>query len=290
MDGDTLIFSTTAMGDLHVQRSAVAKLEVNGVEQPVLSAVIAPVASVPAPPQPPTALPQSVWRVSASTAPATVILGTESQEQFGGRLSTWHPFSGELLGIGLEASGSHTRVYKEKNPGIETDTTDDYLEANFRTPRSSNQLQPRLDFFTNNSLGMAMRKEAGADYLFNDRAWNNGLSAGASIGGYYVNEHLDHTAAALNLAGIRLQEHLQFRSRYIKSLDEQAWTVLTPNNIHALYGFARLGVSWPVSKRLSVGLSEEECYVDNPPSPNRRNYLSNSVSLTFENPPKPTQP
>lgn len=227
------------------------------------------------------AVPDS-WSFSLKGTPDKVVLGTTSQEQFGADTDLDFCEGSKLDKTHLKATGSHSRTYKEKSTAIETDTDTAELEQrhSFKSPSG-----PALYFdgyqFTNNSLGMAMEKSAGIG-LLSPQFSHKSLAYDFAIDVRYVNEHLDHSSPALNLAAMRIKQQLNSPGTKPFSWTEQAWLMPAFNDIHALQAYGSFGPSLALKKWLTIGLSEDEDYLGNAPHPNRKNYFASTLTLTIK--------
>ena len=153
---DTLSFATNAAGIISIRRSAVKQV-ILGPERtskpsdnclangkPVLDS----------------------WSFTLQGAPNKVVLGTQSQAQFGAGVDLNLCEGSKRDSTNVAAKGNHSRTYKQKSAAIQTDVADAEIEQQhfFKSPQGL-ALFGVADFFTNNSLGMAMQKSVGIGFL-----------------------------------------------------------------------------------------------------------------------------
>ena len=301
---DTLSLATDAAGTIGIRRAAIDRV-VLGAERAVTEipgAAGAPVAGAemlvrPAAPviqaQPSVqAQPSAHCLVKAKPVPATwsftlqgapdkIVLGTQSEELFGGGLYATFCEGSRRNATTIAAAGSHARVYQRGAPSIQTDVADAEIEQQhfFHSPQGAAVFAVG-DFFTNNSLGMAMQKSVGLGLLspqYRYRALAYDFAADAR----YLNQHLDGFSPALNFAGIRLKEQMHLQGKLF-TWNEQGWIMPVLNDAHALQAYASFGPSLALKPWLHLGLSEEESYLGNAPHPNRKNYFASALSLTIQ--------
>jgi hypothetical protein len=273
MTDDSLSMDTVAMGRVTIHRDLVRHLIVGG-EEKVLRA---------SQPQPAAPATEPIWGFQFSGTPEAVTLGTENQEQFGGGI-TWSYLSGTRRNeTTFTAQGTHVRIYEAKSPSINLDTADARIEELRRFHSASGSaIVGAAEFFNNNSLGMAMQKSASVGVRSPNWAYKE-LEYWGAAHIVFLNEHLDHTAAVDNLAGLRFEVQSSVNSTRVFSLHESAWIMPTLNNVHGLQAYADLSPAWVVKKNwLKLQLDESEWYLGNAPKPNRKNYINNSLSLTVQ--------
>lgn len=220
------------------------------------------------------------WALSFQGAPNKVVLGTESQVVFGGGLNVSLCEGSRRDMTNLAAKGSHARVY-EAGAAIVTDVAGAELEQQhfFGSPQGA-AVYGVGEVFTNNSLGMAMQKSVGAG-LLSPQFRHKMLFYDFAADVRYLNQHLDQTSPALNLAAARVREQMHLQGG-IFTWNEQAWVMPAFNDVHALQAYASLGPSVTLKPWLHLGLSVEESYLGNAPRPNRKNYFASAFSLTIQ--------
>ena len=223
----------------------------------------------------------SSWSVRLNGMPAKVVLGTQSQVQFGAGAGLNFCEGSQRNATSLAATGSHTRTYQQASAAIQTDTAGAELEQqHFFHSVQGPAVFAAVDLFTNNSLGMALQKSFGVG-LLSPQLRAQKLFYDFSVDARYVNEHLDHTAHPLNLAGLRFKQQTHLQSAAF-SWNEQAWIMPMLNDMHAWQAYASLGPTVTIKPWLKVGLTGEESYLGNAPKPNRKNYFATSLSVTIQ--------
>lgn len=276
---EAVMLSTDYAGVVTIRQSAIKT--VVAAPQPVLQAV-APTAA----PQPVanckvgSKIVPSAWQFGLNGTPDKVVLGTQSQEQFGANAQLNFCEGSPRDTTNLFASGSHSRTYKEKSTAIQTDLASAQLEQqHFFKSTQGASIFGVVEEFTNNSLGMAAEKSAGIG-LTSPKFHSGNLNYNLSIDARYVGEHLDHTAAHLDLAALRIMQQMHMQGKF--AWDEQVWIMPTLNDIHGLQAYASAGPAITVKSWLKVGLNEEEYYLGNAPAPNRKNYFASTLKLTIQ--------
>ena len=210
-----------------------------------------------------------------------MVLGTQSQEQFGAGVDLDLCEGSQLDTTHITAKGSHSRSYKEKSTSIQTDVAGaEIKQQHFLTSRQGTAVYGVGELFTNNSLGMAMQKSIGVGLLSPQYKYS-ALFYDFAVDARYVSEHLDHSSASLNLAAIRFKQQMHSQGSTF-SWNEQAWIMPMLNDVHGLQAYASIGPSLTLKKWLRLGLTEEESYLGNAPHPNRKNYFSTTISLTIQ--------
>jgi hypothetical protein len=280
LQADSVSFATSAMGKIQIQLTSVSHLMVGGKEMALPSSTLAsgqPTSAAPVE----HAASSPGWELSIQGAPNKVTLGTQSQEQFGAGIGFHVSEGGAQDQTTLTAKGYHCRTYKEKSTSIQTDVAGAQLEQqHFLGSTQGSAVIGVAELFTNNSLGMAMQKSFGVGVLSPQLSWRKVFyDFGADV--RYVNEHLDHSAAALDLAALRVKQQAHFNGGTV-SWNEQVWVMPMLNDVHGLQAYASLGPSLSLKPWLRLGISEEESYLGNAPKPNHRNYMSSSLFLTMQ--------
>jgi hypothetical protein len=223
----------------------------------------------------------SSWLVGVLGTPDKVVLGTQSQEQFGAELGLNFCEGSQNNTTNITAKGSHSRTYKENSTAIQTDIAGAQFEQQhfFNNPQGA-AVYGIVEIFTNNSLGMAMQKSFGIGLLSPQYKINH-VFYDFAVDTRYVNEHLDHTPLHLDLSAIRVKEQVHYQGKQF-SFNQQAWMMPTLNDVHALQFYASLGPALTIKPWLKLGLTEEESYLGNAPRPNRKNYFASTLSLTLQ--------
>lgn len=223
----------------------------------------------------------SSWLFGILGTPDKVVLGTQSQEQFGAELGLNFCEGSQRNTTNITAKGSHSRTYKENSTAIQTDIAGAQFEQqHFLSNPQGTAVYGIVESFTNNSLGMAMQKSFGIgllspQYKIKDVFYDFAADT------RYVNEHLDHTPLHLDLSVIRVKEQVHYQGRQF-TFNQQAWLTPALNDVHALQLYASLGPALTIKPWLKLGLTEEESYLGNAPRPNRKNYFSSTLSLTVQ--------
>ena len=291
---DTLTLATDAAGIIAIRRDAIARVIPSQIipsqalsgqaslgQQPIVRAVLPATAVPPAlhcmanlKPVP------SSWSLALQGAPNTVVLGTQSEEQFGAAASLSLCEANPRNTTNLTASGNHARVYEEKSASIRADIAAAEIEQQhfLHTPQGA-AIFAVGGVFTNNSLGMAMQKSIGVG-LLSPQGSRKALFYDFAADLRYLNQHLDHTSPSLNLAGLRLKQQTHAQAGFF-TWNEQAWIMPIFNDVHALQAYASIEPSIALKPWLHLGLNEEESYLGNAPQPNRKNYFSSTLSLTL---------
>jgi hypothetical protein len=225
----------------------------------------------------------SLWTLGITTAPGeTVILGTQSQQSFGGFMTVYVCEKTQLNESDFDITGLHTRSSKIHKPSITTDTLDGRFvqKHEFSNPLGAG-IYGIADMFFNTSLGLALQKSFGIGLFTRSFGDPRGFSFRAQTDFRYVNERLYDSSPSLNLAGIRFD----LQGRYTKgrfSIGAELEPVPMLNDVHAFQGFGKIGPSYKLNPWFCVGLNEEEHYLGNAPLGFRKNYLASTLSLTIE--------
>lgn len=293
---------TEAAGTINIARTSIKEV----ISQPAEAVRPAQVPQPPAMSQPPELLPPSElvqtgtrepqpsphcmhnakpvpssWAFMLQGAPDRVVLGTQSQVQFGAGADLRFCESSPREITEIAARGSHVRNYKQRSSSIQTDVASAHIEQQhfFRSPQGPAVFAVG-ELFTNNSLGMAMQKSVGLGLLtpqYHHRSFYYDFAVEAR----YLNQHLDHSGPPLNLAAVRVKEQTHSQGS-IFTWNQQAWVMPAINNVHALQAYASLGPAISLKPWLRLGFTEEESYLGNAPRPNRKNYFSSVLSLTIQ--------
>ena len=281
---DTLSLATDAAGTITIRRAAIAQI----ISAPAISAPATPIlqSALPSPTPTPHCLANlkpvpSTWSFTFQGAPNTVVLGTQSEEQFGAAASLSLCEASPRDTTSLTAGGSHLRIYEEKSGSIRIDIAAAQIEQQhfFHTPQGAAVFGVG-EIFTNNSLGMALERSIGVG-LLSPQYSRKALFYDFAADLRYLTQHLDHTSPALNLAGLRLRQQTHAQAGPF-TWNEQAWVMPVFNDVHALQFFASMGPSIALKPWLHLGLAEEENYLGNSPHPNRKNFFSSTLSLTLQ--------
>jgi hypothetical protein len=287
---DMLGFATEAAGTIHIRRDAIDRViagtgtsekETPGPEMVVQPAVSRPAAQPSANCMAKLKPVPEAWSFTLLGAPNKVVLGTQSQEQFGASLDVNFCEGSRRDTTSVAASGSHVRAYEQGAASIQTDVVGAEIEQQhfFHSPQGA-AVYGVGELFTNNSLGMAMQKSAGVG-LLSPQYRVGALSYDFAADVRYLNQHLDHFSPALNFAAIRLKEQMHLQGRVFR-WDEQGWIMPVLNDVHALQAYASFGPSVALKPWLQLGLTAEESYLGNAPSPNRKNYYSSALTLSLQ--------
>lgn len=305
-DATSVSLATDAEGTISIRRGAIAAV-VRGV--PVTAPGMAPVGSLETEPVTPVrtvapavqgqgmnrVLPAPLtshcmkllkpvpvsWALQFQGAPNEVVVGTVSQNLFGAGLDVSLCEGSPKNQTSFAAAGTHSRFYEHGSGAITADVADAEMEQQhfFHSPQGSAVFAVG-DAFNNNALGMAMQKSVGFGLLSRQFYYK---AAAYDIAGdiRYLNQHLDGVSPALNLAGTRLKEQVDFQGTTFR-VDEQAWIMPMFNDVHALQAYASVAPSVTLKPWLTLGLSEEESYLENAPYPRRKNYFTSMFTLTLQ--------
>jgi hypothetical protein len=253
--------------------------------------------------------PDTSFAVSLN-APESVAVGTQSQYVFGGgfRVLVNEP---DLCAMpswfsSLLATGNHTKTFEVGSASVVTDTYDGTLSlVNRLGPDTQFAGYVVADWFGNSSLGVGLQQSYGAG--INRVLYTNGcqekkavlpkghlLSVSGDASLRYIHQSLYSPGGSEDLAGLRLAEDLTYvmyakkkagDTKELLSISQTLWVTPMLNNGKAVQAGASLGISVPVTKSLSVGLTEEDDFFNNAPKAKRKNYLQNSLTVTYTLPP-----
>jgi hypothetical protein len=223
----------------------------------------------------------SIWALGITTVPGeTVILGTQSQQAFGGFMTVDVCENTQLNESEFDITGQHTRSSKIQKPSITTDTLDGRFvqKHEFRDPSGAG-MYGIADMFFNNSLGLALQKSFGVGLFTRSFGNPRRFSFRAQTDVRYVNERFYKFSPAVNLAGIRFDVQAHYtKGRF--SIGAELEPIPMLNDAHAFQGFGKAGPSYKLNPWFCVGLSEEEHYLGNAPTGFRKNYFASTVNLT----------
>ncbi|MBW4039002.1 MAG: hypothetical protein HIU91_09045 [Acidobacteria bacterium] len=291
---DTVSLQTDAAGIITIRRDAIERV----LPEPTAAPLTAPSTRIVAPdPQAqPIATLTSVppkshclehlkpvpvtWAIQFQGAPNEVVVGTVSQDLFGAGLEISSCEGNPRNQTSLAAQGSHSRFYERNSGAITADVADAELEQqHFFRGTQGTAILVVGDVFNNNALGMAMQKSVGVGLLSAQYKYK---AAAYDFAGdiRYINQHLDGVSTALNLAAIRLKEQAHLDGKLFH-LDEQGWIMPALNDVHALQAYGSMAPSVTLKPWLTLGISEEESYLENAPYPRLKNYFTSTVTLTL---------
>jgi hypothetical protein len=245
-------------------------------------------------------------------APESVVVGSQSQQVFGGAFRLLHN-EPDLCAppswfTALLASANHNKTYKVATPAIVTDTFDETLSLTNQLG-SQNKVAGYLvaDLFGNSSLGIGLQQSYGLGIT--GTVFTNGcrgttaiqpahyrlaVNGDASI--RYIHQRLYAPGISEDLAGLRLGENLAYtplfkgkdgtlQERF--TIDQSLWVVPMLNLGSAVQAGGSLSITFPVNQSLSIGLSEEDEFFNNAPKAKRKNYSKSALTVTYTFPPAP---
>lgn len=228
------------------------------------------------------------------------VYGTQSQVNLGGDVlltnnQTAHVCDPPSWAGSLHLSGSHVRSWKAKSTANTTNVYDGtLLEENAFSKKGPAAYYGIADLASNNSLGIGLQQSYGAGLstiVYTTECKTSappGYRLYVSVYGdvRYMHERLYAPAKPLNLAGIRMGEDINYivlgKDKKPKfSISETLWVIPTVNDIHAIQGFGALRFKVPITSSLSIGLTEEDDFLNNAPAGKRKNYSKSSVNLSY---------
>jgi hypothetical protein len=238
--------------------------------------------------------------VGVTASPLSYVYGTQSQVNLGGDILVTKNQTKQVcdppswLTIS-HLSGSHIRNWKTKSTAITTYTYDGtFLEENAFSKNGPAAYYGIADLASNNSLGIGLQQSygLGLSTIVYSTACEKAPPAGhiiyLSVYGdvRYMHERLFAPSQPLDLAGIRIAEDRNYvalgKDKKAKfSISETFWVIPTINDIHALQAFGALRLKVLVTKSLSLGLSEEDDFLNNAPAGKRKNYSKSSANLSY---------
>ncbi len=257
-------------------------------------------------PQPPPLLPPDTSFAVSLNAPESVVIGTQSQYVFGGNFRVLHnepdlctapSWFSSLLG-----EANHTKSAKVGSPAVVTDTYDGTLTvANRLGSETQFAGYGVADLYGNSSLGIGLQQSYG--FGINRPLYSNGchgttaiepkghrfaINGDASL--RYIHQRLYAPGGTENLAGLRLAEDLLYvvygkdrsgKTKELFSITQSLWATPMLNDARAVQAGGSFGVFVPLTKSLSIGLTEEDEFFNNAPKAKRKNYLKNALTLTY---------
>lgn len=242
------------------------------------------------------------------SAPESYVYGTQSQANLGGdvlltRNQTAHVCDPPSWLSSLHVSGNHIRSWKAKSTAVTTNTYDGtLLEENAVSKNGTTAYYGIADLASNNSLGIGLQQSYGiglSTIAYATECKSKpplGHKLYVSIYGdvRYMHERLYAPASPLDLAGLRMGEDINYvflnESKQPKfSISETIWVIPTVNDIHALQAFGALRFKVPITTSLSIGLNEEDDFLNNAPKGKRKNYSKSSVNVSYTFPASSTK-
>jgi hypothetical protein len=256
----------------------------------------------------PSVPPDTSFAVSLN-APESVVVGTQSQYVFGGNFRVLHnepnlcstpSWFSSLLG-----AANHNKSAKVGNPAVVTDTYDG-------TYKLSNRLGSETQFagygvadlFGNSSLGIGLQQSYGLGIMHS--LYSNGckgstavqpkghqLSVNGDASIRYIRQRLYAPGGTNDLAGLRLAEELFYvmygkdrsgKTKELFTITQSLYAMPVLNEGRAVQAGGAFGISVPLNKSLSIGLSEEDEFFNNAPKAKRKNYLKNALTVTYSFP------
>jgi hypothetical protein len=225
----------------------------------------------------------SRWLLSVN-APASFTFGTASQITLGG--SGVLDFNeGKPNHSKLSISGNHNRSWQIGSPSVITDTVNAFVHQARSLGETRGDIYGRAETYLNTSLGIAREDSFGGGYsspsYFKgpfDFEWAADLR--------YFRQRL-YATNALNLIGSRFEVDLNYKKKdsddktKIKyDVNFTAWINPMWNNESTLRGFAWIRITFPIKHSVCFSFNPiEDDYLRNPPSGNRRNYATTSITL-----------
>jgi hypothetical protein len=243
-------------------------------------------------------------------APESVVLGSTSQEVFGGSLRVFQN-QPDLCATPSWASSllsavNHNKSYKVGMPAVVTDTFDGTVSLKNRLGSESSVAGLLVaDFFGNSSLGIGLQQSYGVGIsrvLYSNECREKKpvipaghqltVSGDASV--RYIHQRLYAPGGSEDLAGVRLNESLVYvllltdRSSVRKelfSIDQSLWVTPMLNDARAVQAGGSLGISFPLGKSLSLSVTGEDDFFNNAPKAKRKNFVKSAVTVTYTFPP-----
>ena len=250
-------------------------------------------------PSPP---PNTSFAISVN-APESVVIGSQSQLVFGGNFRVLHN-EADLCAApewfsSLLAEANHNRTYKVDTAAIVTDTYDGTLSlANRLSSGSKIAGYVVADLFGNSSLGIGLQQSYGFGVygaLYSNSCHgttaflpqHHKLAVNGDVSLRYIHQRLYAPGISQDLAGLRLHEDLVYVSlkdgtqneRF--TIQQSMWVIPMLNRAQSIEAGGELGISVPLGRSLSVGLSEEEDFFNDAPKAKRKNYLKSALSATY---------
>jgi hypothetical protein len=245
-------------------------------------------------------------------APESVVVGSQSQYVFGGSFRVIHNepdlcaapswFSSLLTAV------NHNKSFKVGGPAVVTDTYDGTLSVTNKLGSETQFAGYAVgDLFGNSSLGVGLQQSYGFGITY--PLYSNGckrstaiqpdrhrltVNGDASI--RYIHQRLYAPEGSENLAGLRLAEDLLYvlysrdksgGHKELFSITQSLWVTPMLNDGRAVQAGGSFGFFVPLSKSLSVGVTEEDEFFNNAPKAKRKNYIKSALNVTYSFPPTP---
>ena len=238
-------------------------------------------------------------------APESVVLGTQSQINLGGNLKVLHNepnlCAAPAWFSGLRAAVTHNKNYKVGSPAIVTDTFDGELSTKNGLGTDGGTSGVLVaDYYGNSSLGVSLQQSYGGGL---SRALYNNSCKGTKfeppnksrfkINGEatlrYIRQRLYAPGGTENLAGLRLNEDLLYEfvrnshgeSKTLFRIDQSLWVTPMFNDARAVQAGGSVSFGIPVWKTMTIGITEDEYFINNAPKARRKNYLKSALTVTY---------
>lgn len=239
-------------------------------------------------------------------APESVVLGSQSQEVFGGNLRIRHNLP-DLCGTpswasALLAGANHNKSYKIGAPAVVTDTYDGTVTLkNGFAPESSVSGLLVADFYGNSSLGISLQESFGAGVsgvVYSNECKDRKpviptryrLTASGDASVRYIHQRLYAPGRSEDLAGVRLNESLVYvplfgggngPGRELFAIDQALWVTPMLNDGKAVQAGGSLNISFPLNTSLSISVGGEDEFINNAPKAKRKNYVKSAMTVTY---------
>lgn len=245
-------------------------------------------------------------------APESIVVGSQSQYVFGGSFRVLHNeldlCAAPSWFSSLLTAANHNKSFKVGSPAVVTDTYDGTLSVTNKLGSATHFAGYGVaDLFGNSSLGVGLQQSYGLGITH--PLYSNGcrgstavqpdrhrLTVNGDASVRYIHQRLYAPGGSENLAGLRLSEDLLYilysraksgERRELFSITESLWVTPMLNEAKAVQAGGSFGVYFPLSKALSVGVTEEDEYFNNAPKAKRKNYIKSALSVTYTFPPAP---
>ena len=264
------------------------------------------------PSSPPTAavLPSAAIASSALqvaiNAPESVVNGTQSKIDVGGaaRFIVHQPdlCSPASLFTVLEAAADHLKTYKVHSSAIITNTYDGNLNVeNAVNHSASTSVYALADLFGNSSLGVGLQQSygGGISHVFfttfcsPDVKRHYDFEISGAIDLRYLHQRLYAPAGTNQYVGTRPRINISYTPQFhqrdgtyktVFNLSTSFWVLPIFNDSKAIQAGGILDFKFPVTKTLAFTLGEEDDFINNAPLAKRKNYLKNSLTMTYDFP------
>ncbi len=265
-------------------------------------------APVTAPPAVKAPLPPPAKFQVGLDAPQSVVDGSSSQEIFGGNVSAYFrpqalcgpaSWNGAIL-----LAATHNRSWKIKSTAILTDTYDaDFYLKNQLFKGSKTSLLLIGDEFGNSSLGMGLQQSYGGGLsrvLFTSvcdakpRNYIFTLAGDTTV--RYVKQRLYAPGVKDDFAAVDIRGSMSytpiFKDRQGNpvehfGIDFSLWTMPAFNDVRAIQAGGQMSINAPLNDKLTLGLTEEEDFINNAPLAKRKSYVKSALSVTYTFPAPP---